>query len=239
MKTKSLPLSAVFLLLFIIIGVEIAGAYLFFHIFPKPSDLEILWFTGALRILDLGLILSFVYLSGRGTASIGIIHGELMRGIFIGLWWSLLFGAAVFSLWGVFLIFRINLFRFLFSQATHISPPLFIWLILIGGILAPIVEDSFFIGGLYNAFRNKFPPLVSALSTSLFFALLHGLHGSFPVTQFIGGLLFALSFEYSKSLLTPVSIHILGNCTLFVMSYCTWLKDIFLALPHPVFPNQR
>ena len=227
MNRKSLSIPASFSLLVFIILIEIGGSSFFYRFFPKGGNLSGLWFTCLLRLLDFGLILFFVYLSRKGMAVIGIIPGEWFRGIKLGFLWSLGFGAIVFIIWGVVLFFQINLFRFLIAPSAHLSSVQFIWLLVIGGILAPVVEDSFFIGCLYNSLRQKIRPLLSALGTSFFFALLHGLKG-LPVTQFIGGLIFAFAFEYSANLLTPICIHILGNCTLFTLNYSSWVKGFFL-----------
>jgi membrane protease YdiL (CAAX protease family) len=225
---ESLPVSAAFALFLLIILTQIGGEHIFFRLFPKATRLEVLWFIGSLRLFDFGLIVLFIRLYRRSLAAIGMGRDAALRGISRGLWWSFWFGLVVFSAWGTGLIFRINLFRFLCSPTAVIPTVHFVWLVLIGGILAPVVEDSLFIGCLYHALRKKFPALPAALGISLLFALLHGFHGSLPVVQFVGGVIFALAFEHSGSILTPISIHILGNCTLFALSYQPWLKDILL-----------
>jgi len=227
MNRKSLSIPAAFFLLLFIILIEIGGSFIFYRFFSQYGNLSGLWFTLLLRFLDFELIVFFVYVSKKGPAAIGLIPGEWARGIFLGLLWSLGFGAIVFSVWGIVLFFQINLLRFIISPSAHLPAVYFMWLMLIGGILAPVVEDSFFIGCLYNSLRQKIPPLFSALGTSFFFALLHGIKGP-PVTQFIGGFIFAFAFEYSTNLLTPITIHILGNCTLFTLNYSSLLKAFFL-----------
>ncbi|MEW5803285.1 MAG: type II CAAX endopeptidase family protein [bacterium] len=224
---KSLSIVHALSLLTLIILVEIGGGWLFFRILPEAGDLDALWATAIFRLLDFGLILFLVYLSGSGMSAIGLESGEWKAGLFKGFLWSFGFGLFVFAIWGLFLLFGINLFQFLFSSpADHLG-----WIILIGGILAPIVEDSFFVGGLYNALRSRFSIPCSVLGISLFFALLHiriVLAGAIPMTQIIGGILFTLSFEYSGNLLTPITIHILANCTLFAIAYSPLIQRILL-----------
>jgi membrane protease YdiL (CAAX protease family) len=222
---KSLPIAYALSLLTLIILVEIAGGYLFGRFLTNAGELEVLWATAFLRLVDFMLILFFVHLSGQGMSAIGLAPGEGRNGIFKGLLWSFGFGLIVFATWGLFLLFHVNLFQYLISSPTDY----FWWTILIGGIFAPIVEDSFFVGGLYNALRRKFNILWSVLGVSLFFALLHIrilLMREIPITQIIGGILFTLSFEYSDNLLTPISIHILANCTLFAIAYSPWVQHI-------------
>ena len=227
MNRKSLSIPAAFSLFLFIILIEIGGSFLFSRFFSHYGNLSGLWFTCLLRFVDFLLMVLFVYLSKKGPGAIGFVPGDWRRGIFSGLVWSMVFGMIVFSLWGIVLFFRINLLRFVISPSAHLSSVHFIWLLLIGGILAPIIEDSFFIGCLYNSLRQKIPPIFSALGTSFFFALLHGLKGP-PVTQFIGGLIFAFAFEYSANLLTPIIIHVLGNCALFTLNYSSFVKAFFL-----------
>jgi membrane protease YdiL (CAAX protease family) len=227
MNRKSLSIPAAFSLFLFIILIEIGGSFIFNRFFSQYGNLSGLWFTCLLRFLDFGLIVLFVYISKKGPGALGFIPENWRKGICLGLLWSLGFGVVVFSLWGIALFFQINLLRFVISPSAHLSSAHFILLTLIGGILAPIVEDSFFIGCLYNSLRQKIPPLFSALGTSFFFALLHGLKGP-PINQFIGGLIFAFAFEYSANLLTPITIHILGNCTLFTLNYSSLIKTFFL-----------
>lgn len=229
-KALSIPMALLLLVLTMpgLSLIEIVGDSLFLLFLPEPGYLERLWIIALLRLVDFGLILFFIYLSKQGLSAIGIFPGKWLDGISKGVLVSLGFGLLVFSTWGIFLLFHINLFRFLIPPAGRSMPLVNLcWTILIGGIFAPIVEDSFFVGCLYNALRKKFSVLWSVLGISVLFALLHGVRG-IPFNQLIGGIVFTLAFEYSGSLLTPVCIHILGNCTLFTMAYSSWVKNILL-----------
>jgi len=53
-----------------------------------------------------------------------------------------------------------------------------------------------------------------SLST-LIFVLIHPAGRHIPITQAIGGVLFALSYEIEKSLVPPMVIHMLGNLAIF------------------------
>ncbi|MBW2108185.1 MAG: CPBP family intramembrane metalloprotease, partial [Deltaproteobacteria bacterium] len=54
-------------------------------------------------------------------------------------------------------------------------------------------------------------------STALFVGA-HGLGARIPVTQLVGGIVFALAYETGGSLMVPVTIHVLGNTTIFALS---------------------
>ena len=51
--------------------------------------------------------------------------------------------------------------------------------------------------------------------TSVMFAGLHLPGGAIPVTQLVGGVVFCLTYEKEKSLMTPYVIHALGNAAIF------------------------
>ena len=48
--------------------------------------------------------------------------------------------------------------------------------------------------------------------------LAHPFYPAIPVTQVVGGLLFAVAYEVEKNLMVPITIHILGNMALFTLS---------------------
>ena len=91
-------------------------------------------------------------------------------------------------------------------------------LFLVGGFIGPVAEELFFRGLIYGYLRRwgVWPALV--LSTSVF-ALLHAGAGGVPIVPMVGALVFALSYEIEKKLLVPITIHVLGNVTLFSLPY--------------------
>ncbi|MCL6582570.1 MAG: CPBP family intramembrane metalloprotease [bacterium] len=226
----ALSIPSALCLLVLIVLVEIGGSRLFSRLLLVAANGkalwdEELWLTALLRLIDLGLILLFAFRSGYGISAIGIRPKEWRRGIRTGLTWSFVFGLTVMLIWAVaFFAFRVN-----FGQLLIFSPyPFSFWLLLlVGGTFAPMVEDSFFVGCLYNSLRRKLSPLWAILGVSLLFALLHNVRG-IPATQFIGGLIFTLAFESSENLLTPIIIHILGNCALFTLAYSAWIRGIMI-----------
>jgi len=56
-----------------------------------------------------------------------------------------------------------------------------------------------------------------ALST-LAFVLAHPAGSGFPLSQITGGILFAVACEKEGNLTVPITIHILGNMTIFTIS---------------------
>ncbi len=81
-------------------------------------------------------------------------------------------------------------------------------------LIGPIAEEIFFRGILYGFFRRWGAPTAIVLST-LLFVLPHTSGSIIPVTQLIGGILFAVAYEVEKNLLVPMLIHCLGNLAIF------------------------
>ncbi len=84
-----------------------------------------------------------------------------------------------------------------------------------------MVEDLLFTGLIYNSLRTKLNIVFSSFIVSMLFASVHALvQGFFSmalIVQFVGGLLFTLSFEFSDSLLTPIIIHWCGNIAILTI----------------------
>jgi membrane protease YdiL (CAAX protease family) len=54
------------------------------------------------------------------------------------------------------------------------------------------------------------------VSTALFAAVHSGV--ALPVTQVVGGIVFAVAYHTGKSLMVPIVIHMLGNLAIFSLS---------------------
>ena len=96
-----------------------------------------------------------------------------------------------------------------------------IWLIFVGIVLAPFVEEMFFRGFLFAGFRQRFGWKKSALFTSAIFAIAH-LQPVALIPTFILGFLLAYLFHKSNSLWPGIILHFfvntIGLCLIFAMS---------------------
>ena len=96
-----------------------------------------------------------------------------------------------------------------------------IWLIFVGVVLAPFVEEMFFRGFLFAGFRQRFGWKKSALFTSAIFAIAH-LQPVALIPTFILGFLLAYLFHRSNSLWPGIILHFfvntIGLCLIFAMS---------------------
>ena len=61
--------------------------------------------------------------------------------------------------------------------------------------------------------------LLALIISTLMFVLAHSVGAGFPVTQVIGGILFAVAYEVEGNLMVPITIHVLGNSALFTLAF--------------------
>jgi len=83
-------------------------------------------------------------------------------------------------------------------------------------VLAPIVEEIIFRGLLYRMLRERWGILVSVVVSAVFFSMVH--HGLLVSPQLIGGIIFALAYEWSRSLWVAIGLHMGANAAVYVLS---------------------
>jgi membrane protease YdiL (CAAX protease family) len=99
---------------------------------------------------------------------------------------------------------------------------------LIGiGILAPIGEELFFRGLLYDWFRQKMPLWAAVVISSLLFGLAHYDSWILIISTFIMGVALALAYQFTKSIWMSIFIHIFTNTgALLLVVFITRLEII-------------
>ena len=172
--------------------------------------------VGLARLLEIGLILFVVSVHGKGLYAIGLGTLQIFPGIKKGLIWSAGFGTIVFSVFLLLILFKIDPVDFIRTDLPTRQMEIFL-IFAVGGVIAPIAEEVFFRGILYGFFRRWGFSVALVLSTFLF-VLPHLGSSGFPVTQIIGGVLFAVAYEIENSLMVPIMIHALGNMAIFSFS---------------------
>jgi membrane protease YdiL (CAAX protease family) len=171
---------------------------------------------GSVRLLEVGLIIMIVLIQEKGLSSIGLSLIETLPGLWRGLTWSAGFG--LIALIGFALICEIGLNPLTLIQTSIPAKPGHIILFfLVGGLIGPVAEEVFFRGVLYGFFRRWGAPAAVILST-LAFVLTHPIFPALPVTQVVGGILFAVAYEVEKNLVVPITIHVSGNMVIFALS---------------------
>lgn len=84
-------------------------------------------------------------------------------------------------------------------------------LILASGILAPLSEELFFRGVLCTGLSNSFGTVTGIMVSSAIFTVLHGDFSITALLIFFAGLVFALLYKKSGSLLVPIIAHGVHN----------------------------
>lgn len=84
------------------------------------------------------------------------------------------------------------------------------WFFFVGGILAPVVEEIFFRGFVFQGFRQKYGWVNSMLLSSALFAAAH-LDPVALIPTFVLGCVLAYMFQRSNSIWPGVILHFLVN----------------------------
>lgn len=96
-----------------------------------------------------------------------------------------------------------------------------IWFVLVGVIFAPIVEEIFFRGFLFQGFRQKYGWVKGGLLSAAVFAIGH-LDPVALIPTFILGLLLVYMYHRSNSVWPGIILHFLVNafgfCSLYAMT---------------------
>ena len=193
----------------VVIGVELLAGWAL-----KGVGLSRFATVGVVRLLQIGgMLLAVIWLEG-GLAAIGWQPRAWLAGLTRGLRWSLVFALAAGL--GMALLYLAGQ-----NPVALIRSPLpdrqmdLVLLFVVGGLIAPLAEEICFRGILFSFFRSYGIVAAIVFSTAIFVAL-H--FNRVPATQVVGGIVFALSFETSRNLMVPITIHALGNLALFALS---------------------
>ena len=96
-----------------------------------------------------------------------------------------------------------------------------VWFVIVGTIFAPVVEEIFFRGFLFQGFRQKYGWIKGGLLSAAVFAIGH-LDPVALIPTFILGLLLAYMYHRSNSVWPGIILHFLVNafgfCSLYVVT---------------------
>ena len=168
---------------------------------------------GITRVAEIFLLIFIAIKFEKSAAALGLIAGKIFVGIKKGLIWSACFGIAAMVLIVLLYLAGIDALRMLYSPLPYTKALIFIYL-LIGGVIGPLAEEIFFRGILYGYLR-RWGVYAAVTVSTLLFVLPHLAGSNLPVTQLVGGIVFALAYEKEKNLMVPITIHCLGNLAIF------------------------
>lgn len=199
----------------------VAGAELLTaSILSLVPGVDTIAFTGSVRLLEGAFILWIVAAVGPGLAALGFSRSTAARGIGRGLLWSAAFGALAAAAGGLLYWAGMPMP----SAASMGLPQEWIAMVkffLVAGLIGPVAEEIFFRGILFGFFR-RWGLFLALTASTVLFAVVHPFQ-NLPVTQVIGGILFALSYEKEGTLLAPITIHVTGNNALFLLAL--WMRS--------------
>ena len=174
-----------------------------------------LFWLGVLRVIQTGAIVWIVVKRESGLAIIGWSPGTWPEGLKKGVVWSMGFGLAAGGAMLAMYYTGHNPLLLVRSPLPSTKPELAMFF-LVGGFIAPVAEELCFRGILYTYFR-RWGMVLALCASTVIFVLLHAPHG-LPVTQVVGGIVFAVAYEISRNLMVPITIHALGNLAIFSLS---------------------
>jgi membrane protease YdiL (CAAX protease family) len=211
MEADKIKISTVIISIFAIAAIEIMV-----RLFVHQNLITPLIGVGLARLAEIIVLLILINIREKGFAAIGLKFADLSKGLKKGFIWAVIFGfAAGVVLWILYLL-GIPVPALFQMQLPNNIMNLFAFF-LIGAIFGPLAEEIFFRGILYGFFR-RWGISTAIIASTLFFVLPHTTGHNLPLTQVIGGILFAVSYEVEKNLLVPITIHSLGNLAIFTIA---------------------
>jgi membrane protease YdiL (CAAX protease family) len=194
-----------------VVAVELAA-----HLLIAQNPHHPLLVLGVARLLEIVLIVLIVSIWGEGPDSIGLKQSKTVSGLKRGLLWSAAFGMVTCLAFVALLLAGINPLKLL-QIGLPADPTALTLYFLIGGVVGPVAEEVFFRGVLYG-FLRRWGVAVALVFSTLIFLLSHGIVHGIPITQVVGGILFAVAYEVEHDLIVPITIHCLGNLAIFSIS---------------------
>jgi len=203
------------------VGIKLFAASLFLLLLSEAGNVYVTSFfpehhmmvLGATRVLQLSAFIVAVNVFGQGMSDIGLAKEQIIPGIKKGLIWSFCFGISALTVLAIIFYTGIDVLKLLHTRMPAQGNDLLLFF-LVGGVVAPVVEEVWFRGILYGFFR-RWGIFIALVMRTLFFVLAHQ---AVHFVQIAGGIIFAVSYEKEGRLMVPIMIHSLGNLSLFTLS---------------------
>jgi membrane protease YdiL (CAAX protease family) len=211
MEADKIKLNTVILAVLIVGSIEIVSRFLIGRGLLAP-----LAGVGLARLFAIVLLLILIRKGEKRLSAIGLQVAGTFQGFKKGLIWAISFGAAASLALVVLYLFDFST-QGLFQMPLPQAGSKLILFLVVGALIGPLAEEIFFRGILYGFLRRWGVFLAVAMST-LLFVLPHSSGHFIPITQVIGGILFAIAYEIEKNLLVPITIHVLGNLAIFTIA---------------------
>lgn len=210
LATESIKLTTAAAVLALVTATELLGGLAIRHLAGSP-----LFWLGGLRLIQIGALVWIVAKQEKGLAAIGWQLNGWLRGLWKGSIWSAGFGLVAGSAMLALYWTGRNPLAMVQSPLPAAKAELAAYM-LVGGCIAPVAEELCFRGVLYTYLR-RWGIVPALLGSTVLFVVLHSTR-ALPVTQIVGGVVFAIAYEFSRNLMVPMTIHALGNLAIFSLS---------------------
>ena len=180
------------------------------------TDIHPLVAIGFARIAEIAAMIFILVRWNNGLESIGLLKNKFSAGFRKGFAWSAGFGICGLLFLGILYALDYNLLH-MFQSPVQRSPIGIFLLLFVGAIISPVAEEIFFRGIVYGYLR-RWGAISAILGSTALFGMAHGFTANLSFVQLTGGLVFAIAYEKEKNLLTPITIHVLGNMAIFILS---------------------
>ncbi len=174
---------------------------------------------GITRLLEAVVMVLIIHLVEKRLDAIGLNPGQTFRGITKGLIWSIGFGLITGLSYLILLAFGFNALKIIHADMTGTVLEIILFFI-VAALIGPVAEEIFFRGILYGFFR-RWGIMAALVITTLIFIFSHTIRTGLPITQALGGIIFAVAYEVEGSLMVPITIHCLGNFAIFGLGFVT------------------
>jgi len=211
MVVKTIEAKIVFLALAALVTTEVA-----IRCFISGTVQSPMFVLGVGRVAQVLILLVIVSIWGTGSSSIGLVRGQILAGVERGLIWSGVFGICACLGFAVLYATDINPLKLIKAHLPPSTQGVFLFFV-VGGLVAPIAEEVFFRGIVYG-FLRRWGVLLALMGTTVLFVLAHAITARIPLTQIVGGIVFAVAYEMEGNLMVPITIHVLGNIAIFALS---------------------
>jgi membrane protease YdiL (CAAX protease family) len=211
MEANKIQIKTLFLCLAAVLAVELAA-----RVVISSTPHQPMLILGCARLLQILLIVLIVLFWGSGLSSVGLARSSLVPGLKRGLIWSLGFGGVAGFVFVVLFFAGINVLTAIQARLPTQHSDVILYF-LVGALVGPVAEELFFRGLLYGFFR-RWGVVAAVILSTLLFVLPHAIHQRIPITQVVGGIVFAVAYEVEGSLMVPIIIHVLGNMAIFSIS---------------------
>jgi len=207
MESTRIGLKPVLIALTAVAAMEAGGRWL---------QAEPLLATGLIRLIDIIIISGLAFWFQKNLGGIGLCGKTAVAGLRTGVFWSAVFGCLVLAAAVSLSIGGIPVLP-LFRASLPASQQQLILLFIVGGVIGPVAEELVYRGLIYT-FLRQWGIIIAVSGSTLLFVLSHLPGSAIPVPQLVGGIVFCLAYERSKSLIAPIIIHMLGNTALFSLA---------------------